>query len=683
MAAKKSRRRKQTSPATEMKMLPIGNIRAKRLAMTYHVDHKEVLDKQVEDLSKILPPFVDWRWKQVCGQVVKRDPATGELHPVPFATVHVYDTDCSFYLYAPSGWPWVWLYPFNCHQEEIATVQTDACGNFCVWIPRWEIDTILRWRRERFCVPWLVRPTIKDLLPNFEQPIPRRPPFPPTPRPLPDPLPILEEAKASLERLGATEAIQRLEKVAANMGAGAPTHLYQQTLNAPLFPEPLAPPMPAAIPEEAYRYMKKGGTVSLTHAENADRPDDLLALRTNFIGPFMRCYDIFLPEWTKIVDVPDITFKVTQDVDNDGDEEVIYSETLFDVRWDSSDLDDPVTLEANTMAIAADICDAPEIECTDIGILMVGLMSLHTDYHDPNTGYAKRPNRPHPTGTWASLPPGATEIATAPYQGTLQLYGCNHHKGADFYRLLYSIDNGATWVPFTGHTWKVWRWSGGLVHLTVAPDTAGWYDILSDTDGWMPAHLLLNWPTTAYANGRYLVKMEFGNASKNVIHTTQPIAFRIDNSKPAVSVQVEYKRASDTSWHSLPTICPVIYRTGMEQVDFRVTFTTTAQHLLKARIGAGGCGAGGITLTSPTPAGWEVESNTVLRHWHQHSADNAFSFTLEYQLAAGSAAGTYQFFSTAWERSFNPAGGDSGLANDWLYDTSHIWTHVPIHFSVF
>jgi hypothetical protein len=38
---------------------------------------------------------------------------------------------------------------------------------------------------------------------------------------------------------------------------------------------------------------------------------------------------VLVPEWVPLVDVPDITFRVTQDVDGDGDEETIYSEGYY------------------------------------------------------------------------------------------------------------------------------------------------------------------------------------------------------------------------------------------------------------------------------------------------------------------------------------------------------------------
>ena len=55
----------------------------------------------------------------------------------------------------------------------------------------------------------------------------------------------------------------------------------------------------------------------------------------HYIGPFKRCYTRFVPQWVPIVDVPDITFRVLQDIDGDGDEELIYGEGYFQVRWNA------------------------------------------------------------------------------------------------------------------------------------------------------------------------------------------------------------------------------------------------------------------------------------------------------------------------------------------------------------
>ena len=86
------------------------------------------------------PPLVLFR--KICGQVVRKDPVTGVEYPVPFATVHVEDTDCGLVWYGPPGWKWGWFYPLFCHREEIATVKTDECGRFCVYVPWFDIDWI-------------------------------------------------------------------------------------------------------------------------------------------------------------------------------------------------------------------------------------------------------------------------------------------------------------------------------------------------------------------------------------------------------------------------------------------------------------------------------------------------------------------------------------------------------------
>ncbi len=105
-------------------------------------------------------------------ELSKKDPATGVEYPVPFATVHVEDTDTNFLGFFPAESPWGWLFPLFSRREEIAVTRTDACGRFCVYVPRWEIDWILRFRRERFCFPdVLIKPNIRDLLQGLQHPV--------------------------------------------------------------------------------------------------------------------------------------------------------------------------------------------------------------------------------------------------------------------------------------------------------------------------------------------------------------------------------------------------------------------------------------------------------------------------------------------------------------------------------
>ena len=166
----------------------LSALQAERLAAMTGLVAKELQDHSVIDLAdkfrfRLDPELLFFR--RVCGRVVKEDPVTGISYPVPYATVHVEDTDCSFLGYFPSQARWSWYFPFHCRREVIATAQTDECGNFCVWIPRWDIDWVLRFRKQRICFPIIFeRPSLRDLLDDL---IPERIPFP---FPQPDPGPV-------------------------------------------------------------------------------------------------------------------------------------------------------------------------------------------------------------------------------------------------------------------------------------------------------------------------------------------------------------------------------------------------------------------------------------------------------------------------------------------------------------
>ncbi len=676
---------KRTPKMVPPEKRPLTKRQAQRLAAVSGIAVEAIEDRTMLDITDKLRFQIDPKllfFRKVCGRVVKEDPATGEMLPVPFATVHIYDTDCNFWLYAPTGWPWVWLYPFGCSKEEIATVHTDECGNFCAFIPRWDIDYVLQWRRERICFPDIfVRPRIDDLIPWED--IPRvKPKFKFPPDPEPDPMPF-EQLKPRLQSIGAYDAIQRIENIALKMEAGEPVKRMQAELKRPLFAASIRPPMPQTLPEGADNEPAMQALSEMTELMAHSREQSqALALMDRFIGPFFRCHDVWLPEWTTVFDVPDITFEVTQDVDNDGDEEPIYTEGFFDVRWDSSNLNDPVILQASTIAQASLTCKTPQLQCTDVGILMAGLMPVTgTDgglYHDRVTGYALRPNKPRPSGSWTGA---QSAPAAAPYHGTLQLYGCNHHPNAVYYRLVYSYNNGP-WIPFTTHSWKVHRWDNGLKSKVISPDATGWYEILPANIDWYPDHLLLNWPTTGYTDGLYNIKMQFGNAAKTVIHETQEVAFRVDNSRPTVGLAVDYRLDGDFVWHPLPAVCAVVHRQNQEAVHFRVTATMSAQHARSAWIWGSSCGAGGLSRTGPVPAKWEVIGPGI-RHWHTDAGDNAAVVQPEFTLAAGSPSGVYSFHLKAWERSFNPAGHDGGYEHDWNYDPGPKWRYANFTIAVF
>jgi hypothetical protein len=664
---------------------------AGRLAGLTGLEAESLAGLTIVDVSEKLKWRIDptlLLFRRICGRVVKTDPVTGVEHPVPFATVHVEDTDCSLLAYFPSGWSWGWFFPLGCHREVIATTTTDRCGRFCVWVPRFEIDWILRWRRERVCFPDIfLRPSIRDLLPDIPRPIPK-PPFPPRPEPGPDPDPFDRLAHLSLEMiegLAGARARTLAERVSQRSAAGLgdPVETLEARLDARAFDGELPPPMP-----EEFQKLQAGNP-DVTGKAKAG-PDDVIrstialhaglevreieAFRPDVaIGPFFRCVDVFVPVWQRIVDVPDITFRVTQDVDGDGTEETIYGESYFDVRWNAGAIPD-VTLHASSIARESHLCDVPDVPCgTTPAILFAGLMPLDDAvYFDSATGYATRPNRPKPP----ALPRPA---ARTPFMGTLQLYGCVDVAGAAFYRVLLSTDNGASFSAITGLQWNIYPVPSGAPHLVVA-DVDGWYPVLANPDDFHPANMLLEWPTPSL--GRHVLKVEVGNAGKNPIGASSPVAIQVDNTAPTIVFTTlawkfagEPSSAFDLSGRSLLGTCPTIHRGATPQdVDVKLTTFVSAHHLRNASINGDHCDGGALpTVTSP---------GENLAHWHTSVFDNTETLSAVYRIASTDSEGAYTFGCFASSRAMNPAGGDGGHLADWLYDPLKIYRHPRIHVAV-
>ncbi len=679
---------------------PINKIQAQRLASLTGVSVKEIIGSNVVELNEKLKWRIDPEllfFRRICGRVVKKDPATGIEYPVPFATVHAEDTDCSFLGFFPIESPWLWFFPFLCHREEIASVVTDECGRFCVFVPRWEVDWILRFRREHICFPDIfIKPTIRDLLEGLQ-----RPPIIRPPKPEPDPIPfLLKDGGMTLHR--AEELIGRdiagkLAALEAGAAVGASAVLKLKLLDSNGFTQPMPPPLPPEFKQLGKRDVSTTAPLEVEEAGMMTSARETLAARLNldvqhleklefrrFIGPFRRCFNVFFPEWMPILDVPDITFRVTQDVDGDGDEETIYSEGFFDVRWNAGLIPD-VTLEASQIAVAGVTCNIPEVPCEGIpAILFAGLMPLINPpgpadpYHNAVTGYARRPNRPHPSGNiapvLADLP---LPLAETPYTHTLQLYGCNHGEGAVYYRLRYSFNGGAS-VPFTGISWPLHRLVGGVLQtLWPAPDANGWYPILPAADGWFPQSLLLNWPTGSFQNGTYTVELDLGNAAKAVINTSAPVKFRIDNSIPTGQFMKLRWRVVGGVWSPPMSLnCPVIPRptVGGNPVDIEieVSYQASALHLRSVVLSGGGCGVGNNTTL--------ISALSTAQHWHTIPADNSIINTAIFALSGLALQGAYSFNLLAVSRAFNPAGGDGGFEADWNYDPvyNYIWPTLPV-----
>lgn len=621
-------------------------------------------------------------FRRVCGQVVKKDPVSGIDYPVPFATVHVEDTDCSFIGYFPVESPWSWFFPIHCHREEIATVKTDACGKFCVWIPRFEIDWILSWRLERVCFPDIfIKPSIRDILDHLREW--EEIPIPHPPGPDPDPLPYLDNA--ILQRAGQLLGRGTAERLNAAAHATA-LNGRMETLNS-MLDRPasvnIAPPLPEKLRQLAVQFNNDGRQALADHVgAHIDRVSSFDL--TRYIGPFprWRCHYLLHSEIMPILDVPDITFRVTQDVNGDGIEENIYTEGFFDVRWNAGAIPD-VTLHTSEIAIATLTCNPmPDPNCDELGnglgIASAGFMPLvpispaapaGNDYFDPIHGYARRLNRPHLDAVIRTSNV-LDQAATAPFAGTLLLRGCNRAAKAVFYRVHYSF-NGGPAVPFLNLTWPIFR-PLGSIPFWVTPDVNGWYPILPDPGNWMIPYLLLAWPTGQA--GVHDLFVELGDGAKKHLQNSAPVRFRVDNGWPTAAftglawrpIQSGTEPCSDPSWTSLPLNCPVVRRAAGQDIEFCVSYQASAAHLLYATLGAGGCGSASAVLSRKTPL-------DTVSHWHTWQGDNTVIRSAIFRLNyAPDNQGAYSFSVNAWSRAFNPTDA-AGYAADWNnYDIAPI-----------
>jgi hypothetical protein len=374
---------------------------------------------------------------------------------------------------------------------------------------------------------------------------------------------------------------------------------------------------------------------------------------------------------------------------------VIYSSGLFDVPWGTG-IPSNVTLLASPIAISTTNCNTPTVPCGDVPSLeYVGLMPLvnppspAAPYINATTGFATRPNQPHPGGTLAEagVPP-----STAPYCGTLQLYGCTMVDSAAYYRLRYtytapgSITPSAL-TPFTGLTWPLYLEVGGnLQEQWPVSDASGWYPVINPADGWFPNNMVLEWGTTSFADGLYTIQLEVADGSKSLLATSAAIGFVIDNSVPkVVTLDAIWSFNSNFSPSTPvpPTDCVVIDRGVTPQdVYVQVTYSVVANHLQSVSVGSGGC-AGGAILYPPatTPAQLAAQLATV-QHWYEDPGDNTVSNVATYKIPASLPQGVYSFDVYAASRAFNPAGSDTGPLDDWNYSPTYVWTDPIPSFAI-
>jgi hypothetical protein len=680
-------------------LIPLKSLQAKRLAQLSGLKSEDLVNKHIAELSDQFKWIIDPKFfffQRICGKVVKKDPVTEEQYPVPFATVYVEDTDCNLLSFFPSGSPWVWHFPLWCHREIIATTKTDKCGNFCVWVPRFDIDWILRWRKARICFPLIFRrPRLDDIIPRLPEEVVG--PWPPIPVPDPGPLRTLAKLPPlTIEAIAGTSVGKRVARAArlqTFQKLGAPNPMAESLLQTRAFERELPPPLPAEF------HSARSGQDSLADegASSLEGIRSAIALKLGvdvsaevladfdphrFIGPFLRCHDIFLPQWQLIFDVPDIAFRVGQDVNGDGVEETIYSESFFEVRWDTDPLPD-VTLVASDIAKETRACQTPVVPCGNVpAILFAGFMPLTLPaYFDSASGYALRPNRPSLTGSTPAASPGGRPDAETPFCWTVQLYGCVALNNAIYYRVLQSIDGGTTFSAVTGLSWNNYRETGGAP-IPITADAKGWYEVNPHDMSSPPVqvarddlafpNLLLDWPTPPL--GKVILKLETGDAAKNHIAYSSTVAIQVDNTAPTVSVtQLAWKFVGepDSALRNLFGIpCPRIRRgTVPKDVELVFEVNVSAQHLRNASIHTRGCGSGNFVP--------EADPLNDSSHWHTSGSDNTELLHQRYTLDHTAMEGSYWFYCHAHTRAMNPSGADGGNqlpTPDWNYDPGgYIW----------
>ncbi|MFB6311423.1 MAG: hypothetical protein ABEH64_09630, partial [Salinirussus sp.] len=540
----------------------------------------------------------------------------------------------------------------------------------------------------------LVDPSIRDLLEHLDLLPDPRVIDPPQPRPDPDPFPLHEPgAYDRLRGLVGEEATERLFALTGEMTFGDSTRELEELLERPALSD-LQPPAPDSLsdvmdkrePQLRSRALSRETAAVETVAIESDglQPQQ-------FIGPFLRCRDVSVPEWTTLLDVPDITFRVTQDTDGDGTEETIYSEGYFDVQW--NDLpDDEVILEADQTAVTVGQCErVPSVpECDTPALRLLGAMPLAPAYHSnssPREGYALRVNRPRP---------GSGDAAT-PYAGRLNMYGCGFRtEAADRYRLVYRYRSNpraspTTAQPFTGIDWYAVRENWPPVREHIVPlDDEGWYDI-PDPDVLVDRYqnLLLHWDTRhdePNANGLYDVRLELGDASGNVVETGDWLTLRVDNSKPTVRFDgLQWRTTDGTDGGSLPLDCPVLRRPldtngHPKPIDIDVAYTVEHPHLRNLGLSAHGCGSG-----RPTKQGPDAD----FAFWYDDPSDTSYSRSdATFRVpggapsAGGLESGAYAFELSAWSRAFNPTRASAGIDHDWEIDPNHVGRHERVRLAI-
>lgn len=289
--------------------------------------------------------------------------------------------------------------------------------------------------------------------------------------------------------------------------------------------------------------------------------------------------------------------------------------------------------------------------------------------------------------------PPATLAASSPLRSLLDLSGCAHYteSGVDarHYRVLYrtSTDGGATWGPPVPMTdmWYVFRLVSGVLQTRLmAPDAAGWYELLDPAEGWSNDDRLVLWHSV---DGFHELVVEVADAAKSPMPggTSAPVRLRVDNARPTVTVTgLAYRIGTSGGFTPLPLVCPIVPRRPGETIQLRVTVDASSPHLRSVELYAGGCGGGNPALVAGFESMQAPGSAPTSTYWHKSAADNTLSgVTTLWQISSSLPAGAYRAGATAWSRAFSPA-ASLFPPNDpqVLADPAELWRSAEVAISI-
>lgn len=619
-------------------------------------------------------PDYFFNFVRVCGKVVKKDPKTGETCAVPGAVVKLYDVDFNFLSWSPVDWElFSWIYPFFIRRELLTTTTTNSCGEFCVFVPRFEIDAIIRWRKKLVCYPDFLLPIRwKDIIDKVPSLIGKTPigPIGPDPGPiermgLSQKMGIRADGFTDMSKLvsGSSSPLLSRTAMASTRSLGAMTNLS----SSKLFSNHMAPP--------------KGLNADSISKRLRD-PKHVEAILN--VKPLMRwrCTTYYEPEIEFYYDVPDLSFEVTQKIN--GTDQIIYETGLLDIMWDlSGDLNN-VVLEANELAYCSPLCDYTPPTCTSSGLVGVGILPIDPMFIDSD-GYAKRANRPKPlinplNPALGIVSDASRPDAKSPFCSTLFIAGCpDLEASAKYYKLYYQRD-GDPVEHYFSEAWDMWKIdTTEIVH--VVPDGAGFYQILSPGDNYFPYHLVLNWPTGGYANGKYRLQLELFDGAKNSLGRKNNVFLYVDNNAPTILLPNGIQITGDmgTNKTFIPGVdagCLTLTRKKGETLTVVIKTNISCSNLRDYGASLAWCSGSVVADVDGYSPSHPWSPST---YWHQAVDDNAVSQTLRFVIPPSAPQGGFYIYIEARARAQRAL---EGLETSWYVDPLYIWTPFTYPFAV-